>query len=283
VTALAQSATDLEAHDFEFLRSFLMERSAIVLGEDKQYLIASRLGPVARQLGIDSVAGVVHHIRTTGDEHVETRVIEAMTINETLWFRDVKPFAALRQHVIPEVIRRNQASRRLSVWSAASSTGQELYSVAMLLAHHFPELGGWTLTLMGTDINATVVDKAREGRFTNLEINRGLPADMMARYFARDGAHYAVAEKLRQMVSFSQLNLAGPWPGTLPPFDVIFLRNVLIYFDNATKERIIGAASRQLVPHGFLFLGSAETVFNMSTDLVPRNLEGTTVYEKGAT
>jgi chemotaxis protein methyltransferase CheR len=275
-------AKELDPHDFEFLRSFLLERSAIVLGADKHYLVASRLGPIARQLGIDSVAGVVHVIRTANDADVETRVIEAMTINETLWFRDVKPFAALRETVIPEVIERNRAMRRLSVWSAASSTGQELYSVAMMLKHDFPELEGWSLHLVGTDINATVLDKARQGRFSNLEINRGLPADMMARYFARDGAHYVIDESIRKLVSFSQLNLAGQWPALLPKFDVIFLRNVLIYFDNPTKERIIVSAVKQMHPQGFMFLGSAETVFNMSTGLVARPAAGTTVYEKGA-
>jgi chemotaxis protein methyltransferase CheR len=275
-------AKDLDPHDFEFLRSFLMERSAIVLGEDKHYLVASRLGPVARQFGIDSVAGVVQHIRATSDEEVATSVVEAMTINETLWFRDVKPFAALRQHVIPTVMERNQATRRLSVWSAASSTGQELYSVAMTLQHDFPQLEGWNVSLVGTDINATVLEKARAGKFSSLEINRGLPADMMARYFTRDGASYVIDESIRKVVSFSQMNLAGTWSAFLPTFDVILLRNVLIYFDNPTKERIIASACKQLAPSGFLFLGSAETVFNLSTELVPVNVAGTTVYEKGA-
>jgi chemotaxis protein methyltransferase CheR len=184
--------------------------------------------------------------------------------------------------VIPETIERNRATKRLSVWSAASSTGQELYSIAMMLVHNFPELESWNLSLMGTDINATVVEKARQGRFSNLEINRGLPADMMAKYFVRDGAHYQLDDSIRSRVSFSQMNLAGQWSALLPKFDVIFLRNVLIYFDNVTKERIIRSAVGQLGPRGFLFLGSAETVFNMAVDLVPRTLEGTTVYEKGA-
>ncbi len=273
---------DLEPQDFEFLRSFLLERSAIVLGRDKQYLIASRLGPVARQFGIASVAGVVNHLRQTQNSEVATRVVEAMTINETLWFRDVKPFTLLREHIVPELIERNRATRRLSFWSAASSTGQELFSVAMMLRHDFPVLEGWTLSLVGTDINATVLEKARQARFTSLEINRGLPAEMLAQFFARDGAHYVLDDSIRKLVSFSQLNLAGRWPPLLPKFDVILLRNVLIYFDNLTKERIITSASKQLVPKGYLFLGSAETIFNVSTDLVARSIGGTTVYEKGA-
>jgi chemotaxis protein methyltransferase CheR len=262
-------ATELEPSDFAFLQSFLLEKSAIVLGSDKHYLVASRLGPVARQLGMDSVAGVVHCIRQSGDQTVETKVIEAMTINETLWFRDIKPFNAMRAYVIPELMEENKLSKRLSIWSAASSTGQEIYSVAMMLSHDFPALDSWTVSLHGTDINQTVLDRAREG----------LPAEMMARYFTRDGAHYLINDEIRKRVTFSPLNLASQWP-SLPTFDIILLRNVLIYFDNPTKECIIQQAAAHLAPNGILFLGSAETVFSMSTGLFARTIEGTTVYRK---
>lgn len=274
------SSTALDGRDFEFLQTFLLERSAIVLADDKHYLVASRLGPVARQLGIETVAGVVHQLRRSRDENVETKVIEAMTTNETLWFRDVKPFNALRHHVIPEIIERNGTAKRLSLWSAASSTGQELYSVAMMLASEFPSIGSWPISLIGTDINSSVIERARNGRFTSLEINRGLPAEMVARYFIRDGAQYAIAESIRSMVSFSTMNLASDWP-LLPKFDIILLRNVLIYFDNEMKKRIIEKAVEQLTPHGYLFLGSAETVFGIATELLPRTIEGTTIYQKG--
>jgi chemotaxis protein methyltransferase CheR len=276
---VAAPNTELEPGDFAFLQSFLLEKSAIVLGSDKHYLVASRLGPVARQLGLDSVAAVMHCIRHSGDRSVETKVIEAMTINETLWFRDIKPFNALRTRVIPHLMEENKRSKRLSIWSAASSTGQEIYSMAMLLAHDFPELDSWRVALHGTDINQTVLDRAREGRFSSLEINRGLPADMMARYFSRDGAHYVLNDELRKKVTFSQLNLASAWP-SLPVFDIILLRNVLIYFDNPTKERIIQQAATHLAPNGYLFLGSAETVFSLSTGLFARTIEGTTAYRK---
>jgi chemotaxis protein methyltransferase CheR len=282
MTALATTAApELERQDFEYLRTFLLERSAMVLGEDKRYLVASRLGPVARRYGMESIAEMVHLIRQAQDSDVATSVMEALTINETLWFRDLKPFSALREDLIPEVIRRNQATRRLSVWSAAASTGQEIYSVAMLLRQDFPELDGWNCSLVGTDLSATVLEKARSGRFSTLEINRGLPVQMLTRFFTRDGAHYVIDESIRRMVSFSQLNLAGQWPVLLPKFDIIFLRNVLIYFDNNTKERIIALISKQLAPHGYLILGTAETVFSMSTGLIGHTVAGTKVWQKG--
>jgi chemotaxis protein methyltransferase CheR len=273
---------ELERQDFEFLRTFLLERSAIVIGEDKRYLVASRLAPVARHYGIDSISTMVQQIRHTQDTDVATSVIEAMTINETLWFRDLKPFSALREELIPAVIERNQARRRLSVWSAAASTGQEIYSVAMLLRQDFPELDDWTCSLVGTDLSATVLEKARSGRFSTLEINRGLPVEMLTRFFTRDGAHYVIDESIRRTVSFSQLNLAGQWPVLLPKFDIIFLRNVLIYFENNTKERIIALISKQLAPHGYLVLGTAESVFSMSTGLTGHSVAGMTVWQKGA-
>jgi chemotaxis protein methyltransferase CheR len=168
------------------------------------------------------------------------------------------------------------------VWSAASSTGQEIYSVAMMLKQDFPELEGWNCSLVGTDLSATVLEKARSGRFSTLEINRGLPVQMLTRYFTRDGADYVIDESIRRMVSFSQLNLSGQWPVLLPKFDIILLRNVLIYFDNNTKERIIALISKQLAPHGYLVLGTAETMFSMSTGLVGHTVAGTKVWQKGA-
>ena len=272
---------DLEPVDFEFLRAFLLQESAIVLGGDKHYLVASRLGPVARQFGLTSVTGLVERLRSGPGRELE-RVIEAMTINETLWFHDVRPFKALREEVIPEAIARNEPARRLAIWSAAASTGQELYSVAMLLEQHFPELDGWNLFPDRDRHQRRGSGQGRRGRFSKLEINRGLPADMMDRYFTLDGGQYVIDESLRRRVSYFQLNLAGRWPARLPKFDVILLRNVLIYFDNPTRERIIASASKQLRRGGGLLLGSTETVVNISTDLVARTVAGTTVYEKGA-
>lgn len=277
-SATGSAATELDEHAFDFLRSFLLARSAHALGCDKHYLVISRLSPLAHQLGIDSVSRLLHHMRETKDANIERSVVEAMTTNETLWFRDAKPFEALRRHIVPEVIGRNEGSRQLSVWSAAASTGQELYSVALVLKDGFPELDSWSVTLKGTDINTSVIERARAGRFSTLEINRGLAAHLLVRHFTREGAHYVISETIRKMVSFSYMNLATRWP-TLPRFDVIFLRNVLIYFDRETKTRVIELCARQLTPGGYLLLGPTDSLIGSSTGLTSRTIEGAVVYQ----
>jgi chemotaxis protein methyltransferase CheR len=244
--------------EFQFLQELLHKRSAIVLSDDKHYLVEARLAPIARDLGLGSAEDVVRELRRTGDRVLQDRLVEAMTTNETSWFRDVHPFNALRDTILPELIERNRPARNLAIWSAASSTGQELYSIGLLLDSHFPEVEFWRLELIGTDLNATVVERAKAGSFSGLEINRGLPAAMIARYFVRDGANFVIHEKIRNKVRFEQLNLAGAWAG-LPQFDLILLRNVLIYFDSDTKRRILEAAGRQLAPGGYLALGGAES------------------------
>jgi len=244
--------------EFEFLKELLHERSAIVLSDDKHYLVEARLAPIARDLGLESAEAVVRELRRTGNRDLRDRLVEAMTTNETSWFRDMHPFNALRDVIFPELIERNRPSRNLAIWSAACSTGQELYSIALLLDVHFPELEDWRVTLVGTDLNAAVVKRAASGSYSGLEINRGLPAALIARYFTRDGANFTVDERIRSRTRFQQFNLAGPWT-SLPRFDLILLRNVLIYFDLGTRRTILEAAMRQLIPGSYLSLGGAES------------------------
>ncbi|HXX91523.1 MAG TPA: protein-glutamate O-methyltransferase CheR [Acidimicrobiales bacterium] len=262
--------------EFQYLRDVLHKHSAIVLADDKQYLVEARLAPIARDLGFDSVEDVVREMRR-GDRGLQDRVVEAMTTNETSWFRDVHPFNALRDTILPELIDRNRESRTLSVWSAACSTGQELYSVALLLDAHFSEVEYWNLELLGTDLNNTVVDRARAGSFSGLEINRGLPAAMIARYFVRDGANFVIHARLRNKVRFEKFNLAAQWTG-LPTFDLILLRNVLIYFDQPTKKQILDAACRQLAPWGYLAMGGAESPIGITDTLETVAIGGATFY-----
>lgn len=265
------------ASDFKFLQDFVFDRSAIVLAEDKEYLVESRLQPIARDFGFTTVAEVLRAVRYAADPAIELRVIDALTTNETSWFRDLHPFDALRETILPERIARNAADRRLAIWSAASSSGQELYSVAMLIDSEFPELAGWTVDLLGTDLSSEVVQRAREGRYSGLEMNRGLPATKLVRYFVKDGTHHRICDAIRSRVRFEHLNLAKPWP-PLGRFDVILLRNVLIYFDPDTKRRIVEAARCQLASGGYLILGSAETALGLVDGLVPVATSGTTVY-----
>ncbi len=273
------SRTQLSPADFGFLREYLYQNSAMLLQENKEYLVVSRLVPVAEEFGLESLGQLIAELRRGARSHVATRVVEAMTINETLWFRDVRPFFALRDRIIPELLRLRGSARRLSIWSAASSTGQELYSVAMLLDSHFPTLEAWNLTLLGTDINETVVHKAREGRYSTVEMNRGLPAEMLAKYFVRQGGHYQISERIRRRTRFSAMNLAKPWP-LMPEFDVIMLRNVLIYFDPETRGRVLGQAMSRLAPGGYLILGAGEAIYSGLSGLEPIYVDGTTYYRR---
>ncbi|MCU1492410.1 MAG: methyltransferase, CheR-type [Acidimicrobiaceae bacterium] len=270
--------TTTTAEDFQYLQWFLFDRSAIVLAEEKQYLVESRLLPVVQRSGVDSITDLVRALRR-GDRPTETAVIDAMTTNETSWFRDASPFDALRKVVLPDMIANNVTRRRLSIWSAACSTGQELYSVAMLLDAEFAEVASWKLDLLGTDISTSVVERARSGKFSALEINRGLPASNLVRYFTRDGAQFVIADALKSTTRFELFNLAKPWP-PMQDHDLILLRNVLIYFDSTTKQRVLKAARSHLRPGGYLFLGTAETTRGLVEGFTAVPVAGTTVYRR---
>jgi chemotaxis protein methyltransferase CheR len=266
------------ADQFSFLQEFVFERSAIVLSDSKAYLVESRLRPIARTLGMEDVGAVVAHMRQTRDRELEDQVIDAMTTNETLWFRDQRPFNALRKTIIPQVLQRNATVRRLSIWSAACSSGQELYSVAMLLEEDFPQLShGWNVSLFGTDLNGEMTRRAAEGVYSKLEVNRGLPASLLVRYFTQEGMTYRVRDSLRKRARFQRINLATTWP-TLPNFDVILLRNVLIYFDIDTKRQVLARAGRQLAPGGGLILGAAETTNGLSDEFETVPADGAVYY-----
>lgn len=269
--------------EFGFLQRLVLERAAIVLTDDKEYLLRARLNPVARELGFASAEDLLQKVRDSGDRQLEDRVVEAMTTNETLWFRDVHPFNALRSTVVPRLLERRASTRKLSVWSAASSSGQELYSVAMMLVDSVPDLAGWSLDLFGTDLSSEMVDRARRGRYTTLEINRGLPASMLIRHFSKEESGYRVSDAIRRMCSFRTMNLADPtWTG-MATYDVILLRNVLIYFDLETRRRILENAAKLLAPDGCLFIGSSETMMGVTGVYEQESADGATFYRiKGA-
>ncbi|OJV78489.1 MAG: chemotaxis protein CheR [Cellulomonas sp. 73-92] len=237
---------------FAFVADLVTRRSAIRLEPGKEYLVESRLGPLARErgLGLDEF---VRRLRSGAADHELATVVEAMTTNETSWFRDVAPFAALRGHVLPLLRDSGQSVR---IWSAACSTGQEPYSILMALAD-----APRTVEIVATDLNEQVLGRAREGVYSQLEVNRGLPAAMLVRHFERVGAHWRVRADLRSRVDFRRHNLMdGTPPG---PFDLVFLRNVLIYFDLPTKRAVLDRVARVLRPGGFLVLGAAETTLGV--------------------
>jgi chemotaxis protein methyltransferase CheR len=266
------------SEQFHYVQQLVLQRSAIVLSEDKAYLVDSRLAPLARTLGMKDVNGVVDHLRAGRDPKLEQQVVEAMTTNETSWFRDLRPFEVLKRLIVPELITRNAITRRLRIWSAACSTGQELYSVAMMLEENFPELrNGWQVELVGTDFNHEMVRRSTEGLFTTLEVNRGLPASLLVRYFDQEGTNWRAGHVLRQRTRFMALNLVETWPA-LPSFDLVLLRNVLIYFDLGTKRHVLDRALRQMAPDGYMMLGTAETPNGLCGGLEPVIAEGSVFY-----
>jgi chemotaxis protein methyltransferase CheR len=248
--------------DFDFIRKLLQERSAVALEADKQYLVESRLAPVVRQLELGSIAELVGRLRSQPGNGLPDRVVEALVTTETSFFRDHHPFETLRKTVIPELMSRRRAERRLNVWCAASSTGQEPYSLALLFREHFPELAGWEVALLASDVSREVLARAREGRYNQIEVNRGLPAALLVKYFQQTGNQWQLREDVRATVQFREINLAQPWP-SLPRLDLVLLRNVMIYFAVDTKKAILCKVARLLRPDGYLVLGGAETTFNL--------------------
>jgi chemotaxis protein methyltransferase CheR len=251
--------------DFSWVSQLVRQKSAIVLEPEKTYLLEARLVPLARSEGFASLDAMIAKMRSGSQNGLQRKVVEAMTTNETSFFRDIHPFDALRQVVFPELSVLRSTSRQLNIWCAAASSGQEPYTIAMVLREHFPQLASWSIRFLATDLSGQMVAKAREGRFGQLEVNRGLPAPMLLKYFEKKGMEWQVRPELRQMIEFKEWNLIEPW-GPLPPLDVVFLRNVLIYFDVETKRSILASMARVMRAGAFLFLGGAETTINLGDE-----------------
>jgi chemotaxis protein methyltransferase CheR len=268
----------LTADEFTFFADFLRRESAISVGPDKRYLVESRLTPLALTLGYADSSALVNELRRPlADKSLRNRAVEVMTTNETSFFRDMRPFEVLRTTLVPEALRRNEATRQLRIWSAGASTGQELYSVAMLLDQQFPQLAGWTVTLYGTDLSEQVLAKARAARYSALEVNRGLPAALLVTYFSRDGNEYVLDHRIRARCQFEVMNLTSPWR-VMPRFDIVFCRNVLIYFDVDAKRTVLERIRAHLSEDGVVLLGAAETTLGVVDDYVAVPMGGTVVY-----
>ena len=252
----------LSPADFQFVSTLVRQRSAIVLEPEKAYLLEARLSPPARNEGFASIDAMVAQMRAQPYNGLHRKVVEAMTTNETSFFRDLHPFEALKTVVIPEVLKHRQADRKLNIWCAASSSGQEPYTIAMTLMDHFPQLAGWQVKILATDISGEMIQRSKAGRYGQIEVNRGLPANLLVKYFEKKGMEWVVKPEVQRLTEFRELNLIEPW-GTLPPMDVVFLRNVLIYFDVDTKRAILNNVRKVLQPWGYLFLGGAETTINL--------------------
>lgn len=245
---------------FEQIRSIVRQHSAIVLEPGKEYLVEARLSPIARARGV-SIEELAQLLTASNPELV-TEVVQAMTTNETSFFRDHHPFEALQTHVLPDIIRKRRATRTLDIWCGACSSGQEPYSLSILIREHFPELSTWTVRILATDLSTAMLERARTGRYRQLEVNRGLSSMQLVTHFEREGLDWRLKPNIRSMVKFSQLNLLDSCV-SLPKFDIVFLRNVLIYFDVDVKRDILKKVRQHLASDGYLFLGGAETTMNI--------------------
>ena len=244
----------MDPADYTFVREFVRSRSGIAIDEDKDYLIKASLDPLVTQGNYSSVDALIDRLRTEEDEELSDSVLESLTNNETSFFRDFHPFNALQSAVLPELIQNRQGDRKLRILSAGCSTGQEVYSIAMVLDEHFPQLQSWDVEIIGYDLDRVALAKARKGSYAQLEVQRGLPAVKLLRYFKQIGLEFEIADQLQSAVGFNRVNLVEPWPSTAP-FDIIFLRNTLVYFDLELKKKALSFAHQNLASDGYLFLG----------------------------
>ncbi|HMK71405.1 MAG TPA: protein-glutamate O-methyltransferase CheR [Xanthobacteraceae bacterium] len=249
--------------DYDFLRKCLKQRSGLVLSADKQYLVESRLLPVARKVGLGDLGGLVAALRRGNDKALMTKVVEAMMTNESFFFRDKVPFDNARSVVLPALTAARRSSRSIRIWCAAASTGQEPYSLAMMLKEMQGEIAGWRIEVIASDLSNEALEKARQGLFSQFEVQRGLPIQLLIKYFTQVGDVWQIAPDIRAMVKYRQLNLLSDF-SHLGTFDLIFCRNVLIYFDQQTKIDLLGRLARVIAGDGYLVLGAAETVVGLT-------------------
>jgi len=252
----------VNSQDFEFVSQLLRKRAGIVLTGDKMYLLESRLAPLARKEGLPSIDDLIHVVRARRDERLINQVVDVMTTNETFFFRDKTPFEHLKEAIFPVLAQARRGSR-IRIWCAASSTGQEPYSIAMILDQNPALTGGVPVEIIATDISDRCLERARQGLFTQFEVQRGLPVQMLMHYFTQQDDHWRISERLRQMVSFRKLNLMDP-AYNLGRFDVVFCRNVLIYFDVPTKAEVLDRIAGSMNPGGFMLMGAAESIAGMT-------------------
>jgi len=243
--------------DYAYLRELVKAQSANTIDPSRNALFDTRLTPIARMAGARNLKDFVDILKSDRPARLHRAVAEAMTINETSFFRDLKPFEMLREVILPRLMEQRAGQRRLRIWSAASSTGQEAYSLAMLLMEHFPAAAWWDVKIIGTDISRYVIEYAERARYRRLEVNRGLPARLLMKYMVREGDEWIVNERIRSMCEFQNVNLCMPLP-SLPLFDLVLLRNVLLYFTRQDRTALFQEVHRKMAPDGCLVLGNAE-------------------------
>ncbi|MEQ8707440.1 MAG: protein-glutamate O-methyltransferase [Rhodospirillales bacterium] len=254
--------------DFAFISGMLKQRSGLIVTQDKMYLLESRLMPIVRKRGMKDLSELISQLKSSRDEGLTQEVIEAMTTNESFFFRDTRPFDIFRDQIMPGLLERNAARRQIRIWCAAASSGQEPYSLAMILKEMSAKISGWRIEIVGTDISREILQKAKAGLYSQFEVQRGLPIQLLVKYFQKSGDLWQIDSSLRGMVQYREQNLLENITG-LGKFDVIFCRNVLIYFDQPTKKEVLDRIASITNPDGCLFLGGAETVLGVSDKFKP--------------
>jgi chemotaxis protein methyltransferase CheR len=248
--------------DFDYLRQMMLDYSSVVLEAGKEYLVEARLLSIVQEREMNSLGELVEELRKKSSKKLRREVVEAMLTNETSFFRDVKPFESIRELVLPDLISKRTVERTLNIWCAACSGGQEIYSLLMLIKEHFPVLEGWKLRVIASDLSLRMLEKAKRGIYSQLEVNRGLPAAYLVKYFEKVGLEWEIHENFRKSIEFISINLGTSWP-VLPAMDVILMRNVMIYFDVETKKRVLNQAAKSMNLDGYLFLGGVESTINL--------------------
>lgn len=258
----------MKTEDFDFLSGMLKEKSGLMLTPDKVYLLESRLTPLARKRGLDTLEALIQKLRSRSDPSLVTDVTEAMTTNESFFFRDNTPFDLFKNHVMPAMQDARRTQKKLRIWCAAASTGQEPYSLAILLRENWMKWRDWKVEIVGTDICTQVLEKARKGEYSQFEVQRGLPIQLLIKYFNQEGDVWRISDDIRNMVTYKPFNLLDNF-AALGSFDVIFCRNVLIYFDQKMKSTVLDRMGKVLASDGALFLGAAETVLGITEAFRP--------------
>ena len=272
---MSTSSIAIRQENYRFLQEHVYSQAGIVLEDDKHYLFECRLAPIVRQLGLGSINDLCVLLMTAEEAEVGRQVVEAMTTNETYFFRDPAHYDAIRSALLPRLKQERQDTRKLRFWSAAASTGQEAYSLAMLLIEE--KLSDWNIQILGTDFSSQVVERARAGKYQQIEVNRGLPAALLVKHFSRAGMDWQLREAVRRMVCFEPIDLRKSMCA-LGPFDLVFCRNVMIYFDTETKKKILKELHGTLFRGGWLMLGGAETALGVEEWFDKQTIENATVY-----
>jgi len=274
-----RSRLPMTTRDFNYIRELVRQQSALALEPGKEYLVESRLAPLARLEGFPSYQHMVASLRSGPLRDLHRKVVEAMTNNETSFFRDARVFGMLSKSILPTLLADRSSERSLNIWCAACATGQEPYSLAMLLSDYRPSLEGWNVRIIASDISREVLARARAGRYSQFEVNRGLPANLLVKYFQQHGSVWEVRPEIRRMVEFREMNLIQPWPN-LPGMHLILMRNVMIYFDVEIRRAILTRAGLVLAPRGCLVLGGSETTTNLDDSFEPISADGAVYYRR---